>query len=109
MAEAYKVLDQTNPSAASLTDGYTVPASTEAIISTIVVCNRSATPTAFRISIAPAGAADNDVHYIYYDRPIGANDTFAATLGLTLATTDVVRVYATLATLTFNIYGVEIT
>ncbi len=109
MPEARKVLGQSNPLAATLTDAYTVPAVTEAVVSTITVANRSAVATSFRVSIAPAGAADDDEQYIYYDIPIPANDTFAATLGLTLATTDVIRVYATLATLSFSIFGVELT
>lgn len=109
MAFTYKVLGQVNPSATTLTDGYTVPALTSAILSSITVANRSATPTAFRISIAVAGAADSDIQYIAYDAPIGANEVITLTLGISLATTDVVRVYATLATLTFNIFGVQIT
>ncbi len=109
MADTYGVLGQSDPSAATLTDAYTVPAATEAIVSSLVICNRSATPTAFRISVAPAGAADTNAHYQYFDRPIGANDTFVATIGITLAATDVVRVYATLATLSFSVHGVEVT
>ena len=108
MANAYKILGQSKPSATTLTDAYTVPASTEAVISTITVCNQSATATSFRISVAPAGAGDTASQYIYYDVPISGNDTFAATLGISLAATDVVRVYNTLATLSFNITGVEI-
>ena len=107
MAQTYKILAQTNPSAATLTDSYTVPGSTSAVLSTITVCNRSATATSFRISVAVAGAANDNKQYIYYDVSIAGNDTFAATLGISLATTDVVRVYATLATLSFNITGVE--
>ena len=109
MPETRKVLGQSNPLAATLTDAYTVPAVTEVVVSTITVANRSAVATSFRVSIAPAGAADDDEQYIYYDIPIPANDTFAATLGLTLATTDVIRVYATLATLSFSVFGVELT
>ena len=109
MAEQPKVLGQLNPSAATLTDLYTVPAATSAVVSTLVVANRSATGTSFRISIAPAGAANNDVQYLYYDIAIPGNDTFAATIGVTLETTDVVRVYATLATLSFQVFGSEIT
>jgi len=109
MADAYKVLGQSAPSAATLTGVYTVGASTEAVVSTVVVANRSATPTAFRISVAPAGASDATSQYLYYDVAIDGNDTFAATIGLTLATTDVVRVYATLATLSFSLFGTEIT
>ena len=109
MAEQVQVLSQTNPSAATLTDSYTVPAVTSAIVSSLFVTNRSATATSFRVSVAKAGAADDNVQYLYYDIPIQGNDTFASTTGISLETTDVVRVYATLATLTFNIHGVEIT
>lgn len=109
MVETYKILAQSNPLAATLTDAYTIGAATSAIISSVVVANRSATATSFRISVAIAGAANDNKQYIYYDVAIAGNDTFVATIGIGLATTDVVRVYATLATLSFNILGVEIT
>ncbi len=109
MPETLKVLDQTAPSAATLTDGYTVPGATSAVASTITVVNRSAVATAFRISVAIAGAADTVAQYLYYDMPIDGNDSFAATIGITLAATDVVRVYATLATLSFSLFGTETT
>jgi len=109
MTDTTKVLAQSNPSVTTLTDAYTVPAATTTVISTITVANRSATPTSFRISVAVAGAADNNKQYLYYDVAIPGNDTFATTIGVTLATTDVVRVYATSATLSFNIFGVEVT
>lgn len=108
MAEVYKVLGQTAPGAASLTDSYTVPASTSAVVSSIVVCNQGAA-TSYRLSIAVGGAADNVKQYLAYDRAIGANEVHTFVLGIGLATTDVVRVYATLATLSFNTFGVEIT
>ena len=109
MAETRKVLGQSNPGAATLTDAYTVPGATQAIVSTISVANRSATPTAFRISVAVAGAVDDAKQYAYYDITIGGNVTFVSTLGITLGAADVIRVYATLATLSFNIFGVELT
>ncbi len=109
MADAYKVLGQSNPTAATLTTLYTVPSSTSAVASTISVCNRSATQTTFRISVAPSGASDSSEQYLYYDVEIPGNDTFMATVGLTLATTDVIRVYATLATLSFSLFGTEVT
>ena len=107
MANTLKVLGQQNPSATTLTTLYTVPASTSTVASSIVVCNRSSTATSFRVAIRPAGAAIANEHYIYYDCPIGSNGTFIATIGITLATTDVVSVYATLATLSFNLFGQE--
>jgi hypothetical protein len=109
MAETLKILGQSNPSATTLTDAYTVPGATTAVISTIQICNRSATATSFRLAFAPNGAANDNSHYIAYDVPILGNDYVAFTAGYTLDAADVVRVYATLATLTFSIFGSEIT
>jgi hypothetical protein len=108
MATAYKVLGQSSPAATTETALYTVPAATSAVASSVIVCNRSAVLSTFRISIAIGGAATTNKDYIYYDLPIGANDTFIATIGVTLATTDVVRVYASNTNLSFSLYGSEI-
>jgi len=109
MTDTVKVLGESAPGATSLTDLYTVPAATSTTVSTITVCNRGATATTFRVSVAPAGAGDAASQYVYYDVPINENDTFATTVGLTLATTDKIRVYAGNANLTFAVFGVETT
>lgn len=106
--ESYKVIAQASPSAASLTPAYTVPASTAAVISSIIVANRSNVKTTFRISIAIAGAADTNAQYIAYDAEILGNEVREFTIGTTLGAGDVVRVYATLATVSFNLFGTEI-
>lgn len=108
MATTYKVLGQANPSATTATTLYTVPSATSTVVSTVVVCNQAATAATFRIAIRPAGATLAAIHYVAYDVTVGANDSTALTLGLTLATTDVVTVYASSATVSFNAYGSEI-
>lgn len=108
MTDVLKILGQVNPSATTLTALYTVPAATAVSSSTFTVCNQSASAGTFRISVAAAGAADTTKQYIFYDAPIGGNDTFTATIGMTLATTDLVRVYASNASMSFNIFGVEV-
>lgn len=107
MATVRKVLGQSNPSATTNTDIYTVPASTDTVISSLLVCNRGTAETYFRVAIRPAAAVISNEHYIYYDVVLAGNDTFAATLGITLAATDVVTVYATDATLSFHLFGQE--
>ncbi len=109
MAETYKVLGQVNPAATTLTALYTVPALTQAIVSTITIVNRSATATTFRLAVAVAGAADSLMQYCGgYDTPIDGNAALSLTLGMTLGAGDVIRVYATLGTLTFNAFGEEL-
>ena len=108
MAYTYKVLAQSAPSATTNTDVYTVGAGKQAIISTITVANRSATARTYRIAIRPAGATLANQHYIAYDVSVAANDTTPLTLGVTLAATDVVTVYASTTDLSFGIFGSEI-
>jgi hypothetical protein len=108
MPTTYKVLAQSNPSATTATTLYTVPSSTSTVVSTITVCNQAASAGTFRIAVRPGAATLAAQHYVAYDVAIAANDTTAITLGLTLATTDVVTVYASAATMSFNAYGSEI-
>lgn len=108
MANTYRVLGQSAPSATTNTDVYTVPSNRSSIVSTITVCNRATTAATFRIAVRPAGAALTNAHYISYDSTVAANDTIALTLGLSLAQTDVVTVYASTANLTFSMFGTEI-
>lgn len=108
MTEALKVLGQVTPAAATLTTLYTVPAATSASISSIVICNQNATQVLFRISLAIAGASNTTAQYLYYDLPLLANDTFIATVGISLATTDVVRVQSDTTNVSFNLLGVEV-
>jgi len=108
MPSTYKVLGQSAPAATTETSLYTVPAATTAIASTLTICNFSTTPTTFRAYVAVANAATASKQYLYYDVAIGGNDTFCATLGLTLAATDVLKVYCGANTLAFNLFGQEL-
>ncbi len=105
---ATKVLGQSAPGATTETDLYTVPSATQAVCSSLVVTNRSAVAVTFRVSVSVAGGATANKDYLYYDLPLAANDTFAATLGITLNATDKVRVYASTANLSFNLFGQEL-
>lgn len=108
MPTTYKVLGQSSPSATTNTDLYTVGAGKSAVVSTITVANRAASAATFRIAIRPAGAAIASQHYISYDSTVAANDTTALTIGVTLATTDVITVYASTANVSFSAFGSEI-
>lgn len=107
MATTYKVLGQQNPSATTNTTLYTVPGATSTVCSTLVVANRGASTT-FRVAVRPAGAAISNEHYIIYDNYVNQYDSVFLTLGITLAATDVVTVYAGAATLSFSLFGSEL-
>lgn len=108
MATTYKVLGQSNPSATTNTTLYTVPSATSAVVSTITICNQASSAATYRIAVRPAGASVAAQHWVVYGATVAASDTTALTLGMTLATTDVITVYASTATLSFSAFGSEI-
>ena len=107
--DTLKVLGQLSPAATTLTTLYTVPGATSVTASTISVCNQNATKITFRVSVAVAGAADTPKQYLFYDCTLLAKASFFATIGISLAATDVVRVYADTANVSFYLFGVEVT
>ena len=109
MTTTYKVLGQANPAATTATTLYTAPSATSVVVSTISVCNQAAVNGTYRIAVRPAGEALAAKHYLAYDGTIPANDSIAITIGVTLAATDVVTVYASAATMSFGLFGSEIT
>jgi len=108
MATTYKVLAQSNPAATTDTNIYTVPASTSAVVSTIVVANLAAADATFNIAIRPNGATLANQHYIAKSVTVGASDSTTITIGATLQAAVVVTVQASTATLAFNLFGSEI-
>lgn len=109
MADTIKVLGQSNPSATTNTDLYTVPSDAATTTSSLVVCNQTAGGVSYRIAIRPAGEALALKHYIAYDKALAANESYPFILGMTLAATDVVTIYASSASMSFNLFGVETT
>ena len=110
MATTYKILGQTAASTASTSyDLYTVASSTQAVVSSIVVANRTSSAATYRISAASAGAALADNQYLAYDVTVGGSDSTVLTLGITLNAADKIRVYASSDNgLTFTAFGSEI-
>jgi hypothetical protein len=108
MPTSYKVLGQSYPTASTLTTLYTVPSATQAVVSTITVCNLSNTSDTIRIAIRVGGSSISNEEYIFYNEPIAPTSTMSATLGITLAATDVISVWSTNGVSSFNAFGTEI-
>ena len=109
MANAYKVLGQQGDASANNVTLYTCPASTETVVSTIVICNREASVNTFRIAVRPDGATLDNQHYLAYDSSINANDTVTLTLGITIDASDIISVGASDGNVSFSAFGTEIT
>jgi hypothetical protein len=85
-----------------------VPSATEAVISTIFVCNRGTDASTFRIAVRPNAATLADEHYIAYDVLILGSTSTAITVGVTMDAADLLEVYASSGDLSFNVFGSEI-
>lgn len=96
---------QSNPSAATLTEIYDCPDATT-FVGRLNICNRSATPTSFRVAIQIDNAADSNEQYLAYDTPIEGNEVVSID-GITMGADDRLNVYATLATLSFSLMGIQ--
>lgn len=107
MPSNYKVLGQSNPSASTNVDLYTVPSGTQTVVSTIVVAALDSSGT-YRIAVRPSGASISNQHYICYDAQLNANDSISWTLGITLSATDVITVRSSNGSFAFSAFGSEI-
>ena len=108
MVTTYLTLGQSNPAATTATTLYTCPSATQTVVSSIVICNQAAVAATYRLAIRKSGAVLAAQHYLVYDASIGANTTTSYTLGVTLAATDIITVYASTATMSFSAFGSEI-
>jgi len=109
MAEEYKILGQSAPSATTDTDVYVVTAGKSAIISSYYIANRSTAKTTIRLSIVKSGDSGGlGKQVIVPDIEIDGNDYFSETTGITLGAGDKIVAYAGNGNLAINIFGTEI-
>jgi sarcosine oxidase gamma subunit len=105
MATLRGVLGQSVPLSTTLTDVYTVPALKTATFK-VVATNTDTSLTNFRVSVAPAGAADTLEHYIAYDVQVDAQDT-GTTVTMMAQAAAVIRCYSANGAMAFTVTGLE--
>jgi hypothetical protein len=96
------------PAANTLSTLYTVPSSTQAVVSTINVCNTASADATYRIAIVPNGVSITNANYIVFNATIAGNETVAFTQGITMDSGDLLRVFASSASVAFNAFKMEI-
>lgn len=110
MPTTYKVLGQVAPTNTSDANLYTVPASTQTVVSTISVTNDTTASATFRIYVRVAGAAASATNTLFFDTPLAGNTSAFFTVGLTLGAGDILTVRSgTANALTFQAFGSEVT
>jgi hypothetical protein len=108
MAEAIKISQAAIAVADTEQSLYVVPASTETVISSIVICNRGSNKATYRWAIVPGGGAAGDANWQEYDSEVDGNVSEFRTLGCTLPAAAEVRIRADTTDISFSIYYVEV-
>lgn len=108
MAKAYKRLGATAVTANTDTNLYTVPASTETIISRLSICNIGSTDRTYRLAVIDGaiGVVSNE-DYLQYDTTIKANSAHHFNIGEAMAATHSILVRANHAEVVFSCSGIE--
>ncbi len=110
MPTSYKVLGQVAPTDTNNADLYTVPAATQAVVSTLSVTNDTTASATFRVYVRVAGAAASATNTLFFDTALAANSTAFFTVGLTLGAGDILTVRSgTANAFTFQAFGSEVT
>ena len=109
MANAYKILGQVDDASSNDVELYLVGSGKEAVVSTIIVCNRENAANTFRIATKSDNSSVANTDYVAYDSTVNANDSITLTLGITLQTGAEISVGSSDNNVTFQAYGTEIT
>jgi hypothetical protein len=109
MATAYKYAQvQGTASTGTYATLYTTPAATEAVISSIVICNQGTGSIQVRIGLDDTAGTPGASEWLVYDISVAGNDTIALTLGVTMPEQKFLRVSSSLDTCNFTAFVSEI-
>lgn len=109
MATAYKYSQvQGTASTSTYATLYNTPSATEAVISSIVICNRASSDVTVRIGLDTAAGTPGASEFLVYDAVIAGNDTVALTLGVTLDAGKYLRISSSANTCNFSAFVSEI-
>jgi hypothetical protein len=111
-ATPIKILGQIQTTGNTMTNVYVVPASTQAVVSTITVCNQSANNVLVDVISRYGATALGNQHYLVYQFPLGAADTLVLEPRLTMNATSVLAANVTGANaasnVSVNVFGIEV-
>jgi len=112
MPQNFKRLGSINPASNTQTNVYVVPAATEAVISTVTVCNQGSSNRLYSIAVMTASefnVAAPDSSFIIRDAALPASDTIILTIGLTMNSGSILTANTSNANISFNVFGSELT
>jgi len=109
----YKILGQVQPGANALTTIYTVPASTNTVVTTITICNQSANNLTVNVAANISGDAVTTKNFLITSYNLEAAETLVleprlAMLAGSLLSANITGANASTSNVSVNAYGVEI-
>jgi hypothetical protein len=107
MPTTYKILGQITGSVATASL-YTSPASTQTVVSSLVVTNRGTANNTYYIAVTPSGSTLGDKNWLAFNVPITGSDSTALTLGITLGEYDKIEVSGLANSGSFSLFGSQI-
>ena len=108
----YKILGQVQTTANALTTIYTVPASTNTVVTTITICNQSANTVSVNVAANVSGSAVSTKNFIVSGYSLGAAETLVLEPRISLNVGSILSANVTGANaasnVSINAFGVEI-
>lgn len=109
MATAYKYSQvQGTASVGTYSTLYNTASATEAVISSLVICNTSSSSGTYRIGLTGSASSPGTSEFLVYDAAIAGNDTVALTLGVCVPASKFIRVASSASTVVFSAFVSEI-
>jgi hypothetical protein len=87
---------------------YEVPADTNSVLSTIAICNTSASAAVYRIGFDDTAGTPGASEWLVYGSSVSPNDTVFLSLGVSLQSGQFIRVSSSADTVTFQAFVSEI-
>lgn len=110
MPTAYKLSQvQGTASVGTYSTLYNTPASTQAVVSSLVITNQASSDVTVRVGMAGSASTPGASEWLVYDAVVAGNDTVALTLGITMPANEFIRVSSSASTCNFSAFYSEIT
>jgi hypothetical protein len=87
---------------------YNTGASTQAVISTLLITNTTSSSQTYRVAIMSSAGTPAAADWIVYDSVVAGNDVICLTLGIAMGNSEFIRVSSSANTVTFSAFVSEI-
>jgi len=111
MPQVYKRLGAINPTPNTQTNVYVIPSATEAVISTIAICNQGSSNASYSLILSPAStfaSPGNALDFVVRGATVPAADTIFLTIGLTGNAGSILAANTNNTNVSFSAFGTEI-